>query len=105
MEAEWSARRVARQLGYSDCVLRRCWNQRIRGMSFTRRPDSRRPRQTSLREDHYIVRNACVQPTASLAAIQAQVAPSLGGLCLLEPYKGARLKDIWDHAAQCVRCP
>ncbi|GFX60245.1 transposable element Tcb1 transposase [Trichonephila clavipes] len=25
MEAGWSARRVARQLGRSDCVVRRCW--------------------------------------------------------------------------------
>ncbi|PRD28354.1 UNVERIFIED_CONTAM: hypothetical protein NCL1_32619 [Trichonephila clavipes] len=36
------------------------------------------PRQTSRREDHHIVRNARVQPSASSAAIQAQVAPSLG---------------------------
>ncbi|GFV91797.1 transposable element Tcb2 transposase [Trichonephila clavipes] len=49
----WSARRVARQLGRSDCV-------------------------TSRREDRHIVRNARVQPTASSAAIQAQIAPSLG---------------------------
>ncbi|GFY22256.1 transposable element Tcb2 transposase [Trichonephila clavipes] len=51
MEAEWSARRVARQLGRSDCVVRRCWDQWIRGMSSTRRPSSGRPRQTSHRED------------------------------------------------------
>ncbi|GFY13803.1 transposable element Tcb2 transposase [Trichonephila clavipes] len=38
MEAGWSARRVARQLGSSDCVVRRCWDQWIREMSFTRRP-------------------------------------------------------------------
>ncbi|GFT69363.1 uncharacterized protein TNCV_2142771 [Trichonephila clavipes] len=29
MEAGWSARRVTRQLGRSDCVLRTCWNQWI----------------------------------------------------------------------------
>ncbi|GFW39653.1 transposable element Tcb2 transposase [Trichonephila clavipes] len=40
-------------------------------MSFTRRPDSGRPRQTSRREDYHIVRNARVKPTASSAAIQA----------------------------------
>ncbi|GFT33262.1 transposable element Tcb2 transposase [Trichonephila clavipes] len=78
MKAGWSARRVARQLGRSDCAVRRCWNQWIREMSFTRRPGSRRSRQTSRREDHHIVRNAGVQPTASSAAIHAQVAPSLG---------------------------
>ncbi|GFS53002.1 transposable element Tcb2 transposase [Trichonephila clavipes] len=46
-------------------------------MSLTRRPDSGCPRQTSLLEDRHIVRNARVQPTASSAAIQAHVAPSL----------------------------
>ncbi|GFT15420.1 transposable element Tcb2 transposase [Trichonephila clavipes] len=47
-------------------------------MSFTRRPGSGCPQQTSHREDHHIVRDARVQPTALTAAIQAQVAPSLG---------------------------
>ncbi|GFW46605.1 transposable element Tcb2 transposase [Trichonephila clavipes] len=78
MEAGWPARRVARQLGLSDCVVRRCWDQWIREMPFTRRPGSGHPRQTSRREDHHIVRNSRVQPTASLAVIQAQVAISLG---------------------------
>ncbi|GFV85857.1 transposable element Tcb2 transposase [Trichonephila clavipes] len=45
-------------------------------MSFTRRPGSGLPRQTSCREDRHI-RNTRVQPTASSVAIQAQVAPSL----------------------------
>ncbi|KFM75446.1 Transposable element Tcb2 transposase, partial [Stegodyphus mimosarum] len=78
MEAGWSARRGARQLGRSDCVVRKCWDQWAREMSCTRRPGSGPPRQTSRREDRHIVRNARVQPTASSAAIQAQVAPSLG---------------------------
>ncbi|GFY13320.1 transposable element Tcb2 transposase [Trichonephila clavipes] len=30
MQGEWSSRRVARQLGHSDCVVRRCWGQWIR---------------------------------------------------------------------------
>ncbi|GFW66051.1 uncharacterized protein TNCV_588771 [Trichonephila clavipes] len=47
MEAVWSAGRVDCQLGHSDCVVRRCWDQRIREMSYTRRPGSGRPRQTS----------------------------------------------------------
>ncbi|GFW93558.1 transposable element Tcb2 transposase [Trichonephila clavipes] len=46
-------------------------------MSFTRKPGSGRPLQTSHREDRHIVRNARVQATASSAAIQAHVAPSL----------------------------
>ncbi|GFV45316.1 transposable element Tcb2 transposase [Trichonephila clavipes] len=98
MEAGWSARRVTRQVGHSDCVVRRCWDQFIRDMSFTRRPGSGRPRQTSRREDHHIVRNARVQPTASSAAIQAQVASSLGApvssrtirKCLAEGHLGSR---------------
>ncbi|PRD33739.1 UNVERIFIED_CONTAM: Transposable element Tcb2 transposase [Trichonephila clavipes] len=78
MESGWSARRVVRQLGRSNYVVRRCWDQWIREMSFTRRLGSGRPRQTSRREDLHIIRNARVQPTASSAAIQVQVAPSLG---------------------------
>ncbi|GFX30517.1 transposable element Tcb2 transposase [Trichonephila clavipes] len=78
METGWSARRVARQLGRSDCVVRRCWNQWIREMSFTRKSGSGHPRQTSRREDRHIVKNTRVQPTASSVTIQAQVAPSLG---------------------------
>ncbi|GFY09921.1 transposable element Tcb2 transposase [Trichonephila clavipes] len=53
MEAGWSARRVARQLGRCDSV-------------------------TSRREERHIVRNAHVQQTALSATIQAQVAISLG---------------------------
>ncbi|GFX50880.1 transposable element Tcb2 transposase [Trichonephila clavipes] len=80
MEAGLSARKVARQLGRSECVVRRCSDQWIREMSFTRRSGSGCPRQTSRREDRRIVRNTRVQPTASSAAIQAHVAPSLGAL-------------------------
>ncbi|GFU99817.1 transposable element Tcb2 transposase [Trichonephila clavipes] len=54
-----------------------CRDQWIREMSFTRRPGSGRPRQTSRREDRNIIGNARVQLTTSTAAIQAQVAPSL----------------------------
>ncbi|GFX45574.1 transposable element Tcb2 transposase [Trichonephila clavipes] len=84
MEAGWSARRVASQLGHSDCVVRSCWDLWIREMSFTRRPGSGRSRQISRREDRHIVRNARVQPTASSTTIQG----------LLEPYEGAWLNDI-----------
>ncbi|GFT10265.1 uncharacterized protein TNCV_3735341 [Trichonephila clavipes] len=105
MEVGWSARRVAHQLGRSDCVVRRFWDQWIREISFTPRPGSRRPRQTNRREDCHIVRNARVKPTTSSATIQAHAAPSLGTLCLLEPYEVAWLRDIWDRGAHYVRCP
>ncbi|GFV98384.1 transposable element Tcb2 transposase [Trichonephila clavipes] len=61
MEAGWSVRRVSRQLRRSDCVVRRCWDQWIREISFTRRPGSGHPRQTSRREDHHIVKRARVR--------------------------------------------
>ncbi|PRD35517.1 UNVERIFIED_CONTAM: hypothetical protein NCL1_11381 [Trichonephila clavipes] len=97
-EAGWSARPVACQLRRSDYVVRRCWDQWIRELSFTRKPGSGRSRQTSRQEDHHIVRNARVQPSASSTAIQAQVVPSLGALvssrtirrCLAEGHLGSR---------------
>ncbi|GFW52947.1 transposable element Tcb2 transposase [Trichonephila clavipes] len=49
-----------------------CWDQWSREMSFTRRPGSGRPRQTSCQKDHHIVRNACGQSTPSSVAIQEQ---------------------------------
>ncbi|GFX04428.1 transposable element Tcb2 transposase [Trichonephila clavipes] len=77
-ENGWSARQVTRQLGPSDCVVRKCWDQWIREISFTPRPGSRRLRQASRREDLHIVRNARVQPIASSVAIQEQLVPSVG---------------------------
>ncbi|GFS81270.1 uncharacterized protein TNCV_1224741 [Trichonephila clavipes] len=76
LEAEWSARRVSCQLDH--CAVRRCWDQWIRQMSFTRRPGllrvsrfvSEQSQQTSSREDHQIIRNARVQLTASSDAIK-----------------------------------
>ncbi|GFX59140.1 transposable element Tcb2 transposase [Trichonephila clavipes] len=79
MEAGWTTRRVARQLSHSDCVVRRCWEQWIREMSFTR-PGSGRLQQIIRQEDCHNVRKARVQPSASSAAIQAHVASSLGAL-------------------------
>ncbi|GFX21336.1 transposable element Tcb2 transposase [Trichonephila clavipes] len=67
-------------------------------MSFTRRPSSGCPQQTSRREDCHIVRNASVKPPASLAAVEAWIAPSLGApvssrtirKCLAERHLGSR---------------
>ncbi|GFT97820.1 HTH_Tnp_Tc3_2 domain-containing protein [Trichonephila clavipes] len=50
----------------------------IRKLMMRSRPGSGSNRKTNRRENRHIVRNARVQPTASSAAIQAQVAPSLG---------------------------
>ncbi|GFX32123.1 transposable element Tcb2 transposase [Trichonephila clavipes] len=100
MEAGWSSWRVDRQLGRSDCVVRRCWDQWIREKSFTRRPGSGRPRQTSGREDRHIVKNARVQPTASSSTIQAQVAPSLG-----TPVSSRTIRRRLDEGNWRSRCP
>ncbi|GFW00206.1 transposable element Tcb2 transposase [Trichonephila clavipes] len=64
-------------------------------MAFTQRPGSGHPRLTSRREDCHIIRNACVQPTASSTTIQAQVAPSLGG-----PVSSQTIRSSDDN---CVR--
>ncbi|GFV80377.1 uncharacterized protein TNCV_2259811 [Trichonephila clavipes] len=66
---------------------------------------SGRPQQTSRREDRHIIRNACVQPTASSAAIQAQLAPFLGAPVSFEPHEGTWLKDICDRGAHYVCLP
>ncbi|GFS85991.1 uncharacterized protein TNCV_1219831 [Trichonephila clavipes] len=80
MEAGWSARRVARQLGCSDCVVRRCWDQWIREMSFTRR-------------------------LGMHAYSQLFHRPPSRHRCLLEPHEGAWLNDICDCGAHYVCCP
>ncbi|GFW73968.1 transposable element Tcb2 transposase [Trichonephila clavipes] len=57
------------------------------------------PTDQSLRRPLY--RKKC--RAASSATIQAIVAPSLGPLCLLEPFEGAWLKDIWDRGANHIQ--
>ncbi|GFW64615.1 uncharacterized protein TNCV_3514371 [Trichonephila clavipes] len=90
MEAGWSARRVARQLERSHCVVMRCWDQWIREMSLIRRPGSGRTRQTSHREDRHIVINARVQPTASSPAIQSHTGSTFtGGPCVFSNHTKA----------------
>ncbi|GFV67921.1 uncharacterized protein TNCV_664831 [Trichonephila clavipes] len=77
----------------------------IKEAGWSARPGSGLLRQTSRQNDSHIARNARVQPNASSVAIQAQVAPLLGALCLLEPYEGTWLKDIWNRCAHYVCCP
>ncbi|GFW08064.1 transposable element Tcb2 transposase [Trichonephila clavipes] len=54
MEAGWSARRVARQLGRSDCVVRRCWDLWIpRDVIYMKiRPRTPSTDQSSTRPPH-----------------------------------------------------
>ncbi|GFW82722.1 HTH_Tnp_Tc3_2 domain-containing protein [Trichonephila clavipes] len=40
MVARWSVRRVDRQLGCSDCGVRRCWDQWIQELSFIHEDDA-----------------------------------------------------------------
>ncbi|GFW07033.1 transposable element Tcb2 transposase [Trichonephila clavipes] len=105
MKAGWSDRQVPFQLGHSDCIVRRYWDQWIQEMSLTRRPGSGRPRQTSRREDRRIVRHTRVQPTASSAAIQAQVAPSLGAPVSSRTIRRLLAKGHLDRGAHYVSCP
>ncbi|GFW41263.1 transposable element Tcb2 transposase [Trichonephila clavipes] len=104
MEAGWSARRVARQLGRFDCVVRRCWDQWIRGMSFTRRPGSGRPRQTSGQEDHHIVATSLGAPVSSRTIRRCLAEGHLGSITrrplrvlpLMSTHQRLRLE--WCHA-------
>ncbi|GFS50089.1 transposable element Tcb2 transposase [Trichonephila clavipes] len=58
-----------------DCVLRIAGRGHLTSFSVEYKTGC--SRETSRRKDRHIVRNARVQPTASLAAIQTQVTPSL----------------------------
>ncbi|GFU98856.1 HTH_Tnp_Tc3_2 domain-containing protein [Trichonephila clavipes] len=59
-----------------------------------------RPRQTSRREDRHIIRQACVEPTASLAAVQTPAAPSLQ---VLVPSRSFARRMAAGHLVS--RCP
>ncbi|GFU30962.1 HTH_Tnp_Tc3_2 domain-containing protein [Trichonephila clavipes] len=69
-------------------------------MSFTRRSGSGHPRQTGHPEDRHIVRNVRGQPTASSAAIQTQIAPSLGNLVSSRTIRSPRVEGHFVS-----RCP
>ncbi|GFV44081.1 transposable element Tcb2 transposase [Trichonephila clavipes] len=101
IEAGWSARRLARQEGRFDCVVRMCWDQCIGEMSFTRRLSSGRPRRTSRRENRNIVRNAFLQPTASLATTQGQSLTNTLRHLRLEwcRARGNWISDEWNQLA------
>ncbi|GFW66962.1 uncharacterized protein TNCV_4688471 [Trichonephila clavipes] len=78
MEAGCSARREARQLGRSDCAVRRCWDQWIREVVIYMKTRFRMPSidQSSRRPPYH---KECTRTDNCLSsAIQAQVAPSLG---------------------------
>ncbi|GFW81359.1 transposable element Tcb2 transposase [Trichonephila clavipes] len=99
MEAGWSARRIAPQVGRSDLTKRKCWDQWIEKTSFTHLPGSLRDRQNRHQEGRYIIRHPHVEPPVLLAALQA--APSL-----LAPvsFPNDRLKDSCHRSAYCVHC-
>ncbi|GFW63335.1 transposable element Tcb2 transposase [Trichonephila clavipes] len=85
----------------SDCALRIGGRGCLKSLSAEYKTGPLVPRDdiytnTSRLERRHIVKNSGVQPTASSATIQAQVAPSIETPSLLEPYEGAWLKDIWE---------
>ncbi|GFT17600.1 transposable element Tcb2 transposase [Trichonephila clavipes] len=65
MEAGLLARRVAHQLGRSDCVVREVLGPVDREMSFTQRLGSGHPRQTSRGENHRIIAPSLGTPVSS----------------------------------------
>ncbi|GFW41426.1 hypothetical protein TNCV_465171 [Trichonephila clavipes] len=72
------AREIPQNTPYHDVFMGAMPSSRRGNTSpFSVGPGAGHPRQTSHREDRHIVRNARIQPTASTAAIQAHVAPSL----------------------------
>ncbi|GFX30712.1 uncharacterized protein TNCV_1180901 [Trichonephila clavipes] len=90
------------KLGRSDLTVR-CWDQFTEETSFTRRPGSVRPRQTSRRENRHIIRHACAEPTDAFVAVQRQAEHSRS-LRFPEPSRSAWLKDIWYRGAHYVCC-
>ncbi|GFV96783.1 transposable element Tcb1 transposase [Trichonephila clavipes] len=87
MEYGWSARLVAHQLGTSDCVVRRCWDQWIREMSFTRGMHS--TDRLSGRMPHRRVSQDCIQTITTLSwpAGSPDLSP---------------IEHIWDHLGRKV---
>ncbi|GFW95815.1 hypothetical protein TNCV_5023501 [Trichonephila clavipes] len=69
METGWSTRRVSLCLGHSDFTVWKCWDQWTREKPITRRPGSRRSRQTNSREESHIVRYASIAPFVSLSTL------------------------------------
>ncbi|GFS59210.1 hypothetical protein TNCV_70621 [Trichonephila clavipes] len=103
VEVGWPAWRVARQaftrLTGLTLTVRRCWDQWAEEASFTRRPGSVRPRQSSHQDDCNIIRHARARPL-SRHRQHLHDWP----LCLPEPSKGTWLKYIWYRGAYCVCC-
>ncbi|GFT65738.1 uncharacterized protein TNCV_1547651 [Trichonephila clavipes] len=99
MEGVRSSGRVAHLIGHSDCVVRKCWDQWIREMSFTRRPGSGHPLQ--------IIRKKCTRTANCFIGRHPGTSSTFisDRLCLLEPFKGTWLKDIWKRGAHYVSCP
>ncbi|GFX41488.1 HTH_Tnp_Tc3_2 domain-containing protein [Trichonephila clavipes] len=75
IEARWSTWRVTtHQVGRSDLTVTDQWTEEA---SFSQRAGSGCLQQTNHQEDRPIIRHARLEPTASLAAVQAQVEPLL----------------------------
>ncbi|GFS67642.1 HTH_Tnp_Tc3_2 domain-containing protein [Trichonephila clavipes] len=69
----WSTRRVAGQVGHSECAVRNCWKQWTREGTHARKTGSGATRKTTRREDRRIVWQALVDTTVTRSAIRADV--------------------------------
>ncbi|GFV42918.1 uncharacterized protein TNCV_1587261 [Trichonephila clavipes] len=95
MEAGWSARRVARQVGRSDLTVRRCWDQWAKETSFT----------TTLRapsSDHSLRRSSYHTTRPRRANCLIGHCPNTGSTFTTDPCVFLNhhwLKDIWYRCA------
>ncbi|GFU15872.1 uncharacterized protein TNCV_2368111 [Trichonephila clavipes] len=89
MEAGWAARRVDHQLGCSDCVVRRCWDQWIREVIYTKtRLRTPSTDQSSRRPPHRI-------PVSSLTIRRRLAEGHLGSRRPLRVPSHRRLRLEW----------
>ncbi|GFV72164.1 transposable element Tcb1 transposase [Trichonephila clavipes] len=125
MEAGWLVRRVACQLGHSGCNVRRCGDQWIREMSFTRRPglglvvektvtsshifqqDNARPQTARVPQD--CLRTVTTLPWPVLSPDLSPIEPMwdhlgrrVGHPTSLNELE-ARLQQIWNEMCQDIR--
>ncbi|GFU75001.1 HTH_Tnp_Tc3_2 domain-containing protein [Trichonephila clavipes] len=69
-EAGWIKRRIARHMGRSDVVIRRCCQEWVERGRFQRHDDSRRSRASADQVDRLIVRSAVTALESSLSTIR-----------------------------------
>ncbi|GFY22375.1 transposable element Tcb2 transposase [Trichonephila clavipes] len=75
--AGWSTRRVAGQVGRSECAIRNSYEQWTREGTLAWKTESRATRKTTRREDRRIVRQVLVDPTVTRSTIRADLSVAI----------------------------